>query len=71
MHDLREEAKRYDPDGNYVRKWLPALARMPSKYIHCPHEVPSHAFSALPSRKPLPSACFAPLLIVPVYRDGW
>jgi len=40
MHDLREEAKRYDPDGNYVRKWLPALARMPSKYIHCPHEAP-------------------------------
>lgn len=40
MHDLKVEAKRFDPDGIYVRKWLPALARMPSKYIHCPHEAP-------------------------------
>lgn len=28
------EAKGYDPDGNYVRRWLPALARLPLKWIH-------------------------------------
>lgn len=28
------EARVYDPDGSYVRRWLPALARLPVKYIH-------------------------------------
>jgi len=28
------EANQFDPDGSYVRKWLPALARLPVKYIH-------------------------------------
>ena len=29
-----QEAKRFDPDGNYVRRWLPVLGRMPAKWIH-------------------------------------
>ena len=28
------EAQVFDPDGSYVRQWLPALARLPVKYIH-------------------------------------
>ena len=28
------EAKRFDPNGNYVRRWLPVLGRMPAKWIH-------------------------------------
>lgn len=28
------EAKKFDPDGNYVRRWLPVLGRMPAKWIH-------------------------------------
>ena len=34
MLDLKKESLRFDPDGNYVRRWLPVLARMPIKYIH-------------------------------------
>ena len=33
MRDI-VEAGHFDPDGSYVRKWLPALARLPVKYIH-------------------------------------
>ena len=29
-----QEAKKFDPDGNYVRRWLPVLGRMPAKWIH-------------------------------------
>lgn len=31
----------YDPDGAYVRRFLPALSRMPSAYIHKPWEAPA------------------------------
>uniref|UniRef100_A0A061S2Y5 Cryptochrome 1 n=1 Tax=Tetraselmis sp. GSL018 TaxID=582737 RepID=A0A061S2Y5_9CHLO len=40
MHNLEIEARRFDPSGNYVRRWLPVLSRLPSKYIHCPSEAP-------------------------------
>ena len=38
--DQGSEAKRFDPDGNYVRRWLPVLARLPAKYIHQPWLAP-------------------------------
>lgn len=31
---------RYDPDGDYVRTWLPELARMPAEWIHHPWNAP-------------------------------
>ena len=30
------QAKRFDPDGSYVRTWLPALAQVPTTRIHEP-----------------------------------
>jgi hypothetical protein len=35
------ESKKYDPKGNYIRRWLPALARLPTAYIHRPWDAPS------------------------------
>ena len=32
---------RFDPDGDYVRRWLPELADMPSRYIHEPWRAPT------------------------------
>lgn len=29
--DLGAEARRFDPEGEYVRRWLPVLARMPTQ----------------------------------------
>uniref|UniRef100_A0A1D1YSC7 Cryptochrome-2 n=1 Tax=Anthurium amnicola TaxID=1678845 RepID=A0A1D1YSC7_9ARAE len=31
---------KFDPDGEYVRQWLPELARMPSEWIHHPWAAP-------------------------------
>ena len=29
-------AKSCDPEGDYVRRWLPQLAKLPIEFIHCP-----------------------------------
>jgi deoxyribodipyrimidine photo-lyase len=34
------QGKRFDADGEYVRRWVPELARVPAKYIHAPWEMP-------------------------------
>ncbi|KZV38817.1 cryptochrome-1 [Dorcoceras hygrometricum] len=31
---------RFDPDGEYVRQWLPELARIPTEWIHHPWDAP-------------------------------
>lgn len=39
--DLEEEVQKYDPKGMYVRRWVPALARLPMAYVHCPWKAPA------------------------------
>ncbi len=34
------QAAKFDPDGAYVRRWLPELARVPDKHIHAPWLMP-------------------------------
>jgi deoxyribodipyrimidine photo-lyase len=34
------QGEKFDPDGNYVRRFVPELAKMPSKYIHKPWDAP-------------------------------
>ncbi|HWQ04791.1 MAG TPA: deoxyribodipyrimidine photo-lyase [Longilinea sp.] len=33
------QGKKFDPDGAYVRRWLPELANIPAKFIHTPWEL--------------------------------
>jgi deoxyribodipyrimidine photo-lyase len=30
------QGEKFDPDGDYVRRWVPELARLPSKVLHKP-----------------------------------
>ncbi|MGB6410928.1 MAG: FAD-binding domain-containing protein, partial [Candidatus Deferrimicrobiaceae bacterium] len=39
------QGRRYDPKGDYVRKWVPELADLPSKWIHCPWQAPEDVLS--------------------------
>jgi cryptochrome len=32
--------KKWDPEGNYIRKYVPELADMPKKFIYEPHKAP-------------------------------
>ncbi|RME69068.1 MAG: deoxyribodipyrimidine photo-lyase [Alphaproteobacteria bacterium] len=34
------QGRKYDPDGVYVRRWLPELARLPNAHIHAPWQAP-------------------------------
>ena len=34
------QGERFDPDGDYVRRWVPELARVPARWIHQPWELP-------------------------------
>jgi deoxyribodipyrimidine photo-lyase len=34
------QGHKFDPEGKYVRQWVPELAKMPNKYIHEPWEAP-------------------------------
>ncbi len=34
------QGQKFDPDGGYVRRWAPELARVPAKYIHAPWTMP-------------------------------
>ncbi len=34
------QAVKFDPDGAYVRRWLPELRNVPNQYIHEPHTMP-------------------------------
>jgi deoxyribodipyrimidine photo-lyase len=40
------QGQKFDPQGNYVRRYLPELARMPDKYVHCPWDAPDHVLDA-------------------------
>ncbi|UDG80006.1 deoxyribodipyrimidine photo-lyase [Candidatus Steffania adelgidicola] len=31
------QGKRYDPKGNFIRKWVPELNHVPDEYIYAPH----------------------------------
>lgn len=35
------QGEKFDPDGDYVRRWAPELARLPSKWIHAPFAAPA------------------------------
>ncbi len=37
------QGERFDPEGEYVRRWVPELARMPARWIHQPWAAPAQA----------------------------
>ena len=33
------QSKKFDPDAEYIRKYVPELKNIPNKYIHLPNEL--------------------------------
>lgn len=35
------QGRKFDPDGNYVRRYVPEIAALPTGFLHCPWEAPA------------------------------
>jgi deoxyribodipyrimidine photo-lyase len=40
------QGEKFDPEGTYVRRWVPELSRLPNNYVHRPWEAPAGVLSA-------------------------
>ena len=40
------QGTRFDPDGRYVRRWVPEIARLPDKWLHAPWTAPPMVLEA-------------------------
>ncbi len=40
------QGTKFDPEGEYVRRWVPELARVPRKYVHAPWEAGAATLAA-------------------------
>ena len=38
-----QQGRKFDPDGAYVRRWCPELARLPDAHLHAPFEASQDA----------------------------
>jgi deoxyribodipyrimidine photo-lyase len=34
------QGRKFDPDGTYVRRWIPEIADIPDRWLHAPWEAP-------------------------------
>jgi deoxyribodipyrimidine photo-lyase len=40
------QGEKFDPHGNYVRRWVPELSRLPTEWLHKPWEAPADVLTA-------------------------
>jgi deoxyribodipyrimidine photo-lyase len=46
IFDPVAQGRRHDPDGAYVRRWIPELSHVPDRHVHAPWAMPADVASA-------------------------
>jgi len=70
------QSQKFDPNGEYIRRWLPELKNFPDAYIHTPWKAPLDVQSASHIRigsdypAPIVDHHFARLRALAAYRTG-
>ncbi len=40
------QGEKFDPEGNYIRRWIPELSKLPNQWIHKPWQAPLEVLKA-------------------------
>ncbi len=64
------QGKKFDPQGKFVRAWLPELRVVPDKYIHTPHEWATKNRIALNYPTPIVNHQHARLITLNAFKTG-
>ncbi|MCC6234928.1 MAG: deoxyribodipyrimidine photo-lyase [Verrucomicrobiales bacterium] len=40
------QGEKFDPEGRYIRRWIPELGRLPNEYLHAPFDAPRQVLAA-------------------------
>ena len=51
---IRLQGEKFDKEGDYVKKWVPELKKVPNKFIHKPWEVKDENILKIGSDYPSP-----------------
>lgn len=60
------QARRFDPRGEYLRRWIPEIAELPDRYIHAPWTAPADVLAGAGVQ--LDATYPAPILDLPATR---
>jgi len=59
------QGERFDPEGHYVRRWIPELECVPDRFVHQPWRAPSAVLAGLPGDSP----CVEPIVDLRTSRE--
>ena len=57
-----------DPDGSYIARWVPELARLPKKHLHQPWAAPAEVLAAAGVKFGSAPGCYPPRITTAVLQ---
>lgn len=66
------QSRKFDPDGKFIRKYIPELANCPDKWVHAPWRMPTEDLDALGIKygKPIVDHAVARLRTLEIFKQA-